>query len=56
MIVKKLWSTQTITQKWDKFPVNGHFYNSRSRNWKGLFLFGIIPIWIENTDTRYFDR
>jgi hypothetical protein len=49
MIVKKLW----ITKKFEN-PIKGYGGKEMvTRKWEGLFLFGFIPLWIENTSTEY---
>jgi hypothetical protein len=40
MIVKYIWHT-------DRY--NHRLRERRERTWKGLFLFGFIPLYIENT-------
>jgi hypothetical protein len=52
MIVKKLWTTHK-TGEWNTFYCDGMHYKTCERHWKGYFLFGIIPLWIENTSTKY---
>jgi hypothetical protein len=52
MIVRKLWTTRKHG-KWNAFYFEGHFYDTQERHWEGYFLFGIIPLWINNTRTLY---
>ena len=40
MIVKYIWHTTRYNKYWRE---------NRERTWKGWFLFGIIPLYIENT-------
>ena len=40
MIVKYVWCTSRYNMRWSQ---------RRERTWKGWFLFGIIPLYIENT-------
>ena len=51
MIIKKRW----FTKDWvvDK---RGYYKGERRviiREWEGLFLFGFIPLWLENIKTSY---
>jgi hypothetical protein len=39
--------------EWNTFYCDGMHYKTCERHWKGYFLFGIIPLWIENTSTKY---
>ena len=48
MLVKKRW----ITTRKEYNPEHTYKVNVR-RVWEGLFLFGFIPLWVENTDTSY---
>lgn len=51
MIIKKRW----ITKKW-QVDNSGYYKGDRRvvlREWEGVFLFGFIPLWIENTSTKY---
>jgi hypothetical protein len=47
MIIKKTW----ITKKYNK--VGSINYLKSTHKWFGLFLFGIIPLYLENYETTY---
>lgn len=48
MIVKKRWTTEKREDK-----PSGFGQTWVTRNWYGIYLFGFIPLWIENTSTEY---
>lgn len=48
MLVKKLWKTE----KRSNTVVSRVL---QLKKWKGLFLFGFIPVYIENYETIYYD-
>ena len=51
MVVVNQWST--VKNKRFGFEFEGRTYSSRTKSWKGYFLFGIIPLLILNTHTTY---
>lgn len=51
MIVKKLWTTNA---KKKYFHFEGHLYGERTRHWKGYFLFGIVPLYVECLKSVYY--
>ena len=55
MIINKIWSTEKRGQ-WNSFRHRGKCYDTRSREWEGWFLLGIIPLYVKNLNTFYSDR
>ncbi len=52
MIVTRLWTTHK-KGKWNSFYFEGHYYSEVEKHWEGIFLFGIIPIFIKQVKTIY---
>jgi hypothetical protein len=51
MILRKRWITRKYNPKGFKNAIGNPKF--RTRHWLGLFLFGFIPLWIDNTSTHY---
>lgn len=51
MLVEKLWSIDI--RKSNGFKFEGKLYNVMTQYWRGWFLFGIIPLYIQNHKTTY---
>ncbi len=47
MLIKKLWQTE------ENITMFGIAYKQEQRKWKGYYLFGFIPLWIDNYETIY---
>ena len=54
MIVSKYWVTEKDGKIWNAFMGNdGRYYRRKIKSWKGYFLFGIIPLYIENIEVKF---
>lgn len=49
MIVEKIWTTRKRNK--NRFD----WYSTVEKDYKGWFLFGLIPLFIRNTKTSYFE-
>jgi hypothetical protein len=52
MIVKKSWTTR-IRKPNFQFYFEGKYFSIVERDWEGYFLFGVIPLWIEQVRNTY---
>lgn len=48
MLVRKTWITHR-----DEKSIKGYGEDKVIRKWFGIFLFGFIPLWIDNYETVY---